>query len=164
VPVFRGDRIVAILGVANKSAQYLQEDLKSAAKLADLLWDIVGRKRAEERLKRSEEKWRNVLLLAPQAGITLDPAGKIAFANEHFLRLTGWEAGEALGRDWFENFIPREQRVQMRGVFERTMASKAWLPYSTFENEILTRSGQRLVISWRAAWTVTSQNPSVSPN
>ena len=148
VPVFREERIVAILGVGNKPSPYLQEDLDSASKLADLLWDIVERKWIEESRKRSEEKWRNILQRTPQVGIALGPSGEIVFANDHFLRLTGWESHEVLGRDWFETFIPPEVRAFVRDVFERTMGVRHDLPYSTFENEILTRSGQRLLVSW----------------
>ena len=148
VPVFREERIVAILGVGNKPSAYLQEDLDSASKLADLLWDIVERKWTEESRKRSEEKWRNILQRTPQVGITLAPSGEIVFANDHFLRLTGWESPEVLGKDWFETFIPPEKRAFMREVFERTMGVRHDLPYSTFENEILTRSGERLLVSW----------------
>ncbi|MBL8092946.1 MAG: GGDEF domain-containing protein, partial [Anaerolineales bacterium] len=50
-PVFRGDQIVAILGVGNKSSDYDQTDVAMVERLADLAWDTVGRKRAEDALR-----------------------------------------------------------------------------------------------------------------
>jgi signal transduction histidine kinase len=50
VPVLRGDLIVAILGVGNKSTDYDQRDLDVVTLLADLAWDIAERKRAETML------------------------------------------------------------------------------------------------------------------
>ncbi len=53
VPVFRGDQIVAILGVGNKLTDYNEKDIESVSLLADLAWDIAERKRAEETIKRN---------------------------------------------------------------------------------------------------------------
>ena len=154
VPVFREDRIVAILGVGNKPSEYLGQDLDSAAKLADLLWDILERKWAEESLARSESKWRNILIRTPQVGVTLDAEGRLVFANEYFLRLTGWSAGDVLGRDWFDTFIPEAERDGMRDVFRRNMSITHEIPFSTYENDILDRRGERHSISWANVQTL----------
>jgi len=44
VPVFRGDLIVAILGVGNKPRPYGEHDLAAVSLLADLAWEIAERK------------------------------------------------------------------------------------------------------------------------
>ena len=54
VPVYRGDKIVAILGVGNKKTDYDDSDVKIVSDLANMAWDIVGRIRAEEALQASE--------------------------------------------------------------------------------------------------------------
>ena len=51
VPVFRSDRLVAILGVGNKPADYGASDIETVSLLADLAWDIAERKLAEEALR-----------------------------------------------------------------------------------------------------------------
>ena len=53
VPVKRGDKIVALLGVGNKPSNYLQADIDTVAALADLAWDITERKQAETKLKET---------------------------------------------------------------------------------------------------------------
>ena len=50
VPVFRGNKIVAILGVGNKPLDYTSEDVETVSLLADLAWEITERKRMEEEL------------------------------------------------------------------------------------------------------------------
>ena len=52
VPVLRGNRIRAILGVGNKPANYDDQDVEVISLLADLAWDIAERKRAEQELRR----------------------------------------------------------------------------------------------------------------
>ncbi|MEJ2693781.1 MAG: PhnD/SsuA/transferrin family substrate-binding protein [Candidatus Thiodiazotropha sp.] len=50
VPVFRGEKITAILGVGNKPADYDEKDVKVVSLIADLAWEIAERKRVEEEL------------------------------------------------------------------------------------------------------------------
>jgi two-component system cell cycle sensor histidine kinase/response regulator CckA len=47
VPVFREGRIVAILGVGNKPADYGEKDVEMVTRFADLAWDVASRKQAE---------------------------------------------------------------------------------------------------------------------
>jgi signal transduction histidine kinase/DNA-binding NarL/FixJ family response regulator len=61
VPVMRGGKIKAILGVGNKPADYSQKDVEAMSLLADLVWETATSKRAEEALRRSEEKHRSIL-------------------------------------------------------------------------------------------------------
>jgi PAS domain S-box-containing protein len=56
VPILRGDRIVAILGVGNKLQAYNDQDIQTVTLLADLAWEITERKRAEEEVRRLNEE------------------------------------------------------------------------------------------------------------
>jgi PAS domain S-box-containing protein len=51
VPIFRKDKIVAILGVGNKPTDYNNDDIEGITYLAEVAWEIAERKRAEEALK-----------------------------------------------------------------------------------------------------------------
>ncbi|MBI5832394.1 MAG: PAS domain S-box protein [Armatimonadetes bacterium] len=53
VPVLRGERVAAILGVGNKPTDYTQTDVLAVSALADLAWTIAEHKRAEEALAAS---------------------------------------------------------------------------------------------------------------
>jgi hypothetical protein len=52
----RGGKIVAILGVSNKETNYDGMDIETVQELADLAWETVVRKQAEELLIQNEEK------------------------------------------------------------------------------------------------------------
>jgi PAS domain S-box-containing protein len=54
LPVFRGDSIVAIIGVGNKPQDYTTEDIETVSFLADFAWDITERKQAEEALRLTQ--------------------------------------------------------------------------------------------------------------
>jgi PAS domain S-box-containing protein len=53
VPVMREGKVVAILGVGNKPCDYVQKDVEIVSYLADVTWEIVRQKRAEEALQES---------------------------------------------------------------------------------------------------------------
>ena len=58
VPVLRGNQVVALLGVGNKLREYAGQEIESVSDLANLTWDIVLAKRAEDALRGSEERFR----------------------------------------------------------------------------------------------------------
>ena len=110
--------------------------------------DVTERKQTEEKLRESERKWHNILVNTPQLGISLDPEAKIVFANKHFLALTGWTEDGVLGQNWFNNFIPEECREEIRSVFQTVMQTSDTKSLSSYENEILTRNGDRRYVAW----------------
>ncbi|EMS79690.1 PAS domain-containing hybrid sensor histidine kinase/response regulator [Desulfotignum phosphitoxidans] len=110
--------------------------------------DITDRKEAEKALIESEQKWRNILVNTPQIGISLDTQAKIIFANEHFLKMTGWGRREIIGQDWFDLFIPEKKKEEIRQVFLSSINQKDTLKFSNYENEIITKSGALKNVAW----------------
>jgi signal transduction histidine kinase len=47
----REERIVSVLGVGNKPSDYNEQDVELVAYVADIVWSIVERKRAEEQMQ-----------------------------------------------------------------------------------------------------------------
>ena len=118
--------------------------------------DCIGNMLYLKQLRESERKWRNILINVPQMGITLDAEARIVFANAYFLSLTGWEEEEVMGRNWFDLFIPEHGREDVRNVFHTVMSQKDTLGFSTYENEILDRSGNLLNVAWSNVLTKDS--------
>ncbi len=55
VPIMRGDRVMAIIGVGNKPTPYTDHDIELVSFMADLSWQIVESKQSQEELRESEE-------------------------------------------------------------------------------------------------------------
>lgn len=60
--------------------------------------DITERKRAEEELRESEEKYRNMVELAPDGIATVNLKGVITSCNTAFSHLTGFSKDELVGK------------------------------------------------------------------
>jgi PAS domain S-box-containing protein len=111
-----------------------------------MLADITERRRAEEELRNSERRFRAVLENMSLIGLMLDREGRVLLANDFLLRLTGWEREEVLGRDWFDTFVPADIRGEVRSIFDRTIGTGLFPVH--FENEIVTRRGERRMVAW----------------
>lgn len=59
VPVIRDERIVAVLGVGNKGIDYTTRDAEEVAYLADVTWEIIDGRRAQQELKHANELLAN---------------------------------------------------------------------------------------------------------
>jgi two-component system cell cycle sensor histidine kinase/response regulator CckA len=97
-------------------------------------------------LLESERRFRLVLEKIALAGVMLDREGHITLANDCLLDLTGWTREELLGRSWFELFLPAEIRSEIESLFFNTI-EKGRFP-KRYENEILTRKGEKRLIAW----------------
>lgn len=56
IPVISRDRIVAVVGVANKAEPYTGTDVSQLTQIMDVVWKIADRQQAEERLRRFAEQ------------------------------------------------------------------------------------------------------------
>jgi PAS domain S-box-containing protein len=75
----------------------------------------------------------------------LHPDGSVAFFNDHCEQITGWSRKEALGKDWFTNFLPERQRPPVRAVFRDLIEA---VEENEYENPILTRCGEERIVAW----------------
>jgi len=60
--------------------------------------DITDRKRAEEALSASEERWRSLFELAPDGFITVNLKGFVTSINDAFAKITGFSDEEIVGK------------------------------------------------------------------
>jgi PAS domain S-box-containing protein len=106
--------------------------------------DVTAARAARTALRESEQRFRGILETVRSIALCLDTSGKVMFANDHFLKLTGWSREEVIGTDYFPRFVPTDHEVAE--IFHARVAVGGFPTY--YENEILTRDGASRTILW----------------
>jgi PAS domain S-box-containing protein len=98
VPIFDGDKMVALTGVGNKNTDYNASDARQLELMMDGIWKILQRKRAVVDLRKSEERYR---LLADNAtdGIWIFHLSDFTFSyvSPAMEELSGYTPAEFIG-------------------------------------------------------------------
>jgi PAS domain S-box-containing protein len=104
--------------------------------------NITQRKRAEEALRESEERYRRLVETAPEVIYSLSAGdGMIASLNPAFERITGWSRAEWLGKP-FEFLVHPDDLTLAMETFQQVLRGET--PPS-YELRILSKSGEYLI-------------------
>jgi PAS domain S-box-containing protein len=90
--------------------------------------------------------------------ITLSGKSELTHCNDYFLRFTGWARSEVIGCNWFERFVPRENRGLPGEFSGLTGPPDSW----QHEQEIVCRSKKRALIRWNNSAVINSSGEVVS--
>jgi PAS domain S-box-containing protein len=115
---------------------------------ARLQQEIVQREQAEQALRRSEAKYRDLVENSNSIILQMDTEGNITFFNQFAQEFFGYTEEEILGRGVIGTIVPTEQQGDMdmeamvRNVLREPEA------YRTSENENVRRNGERVWVAW----------------
>jgi PAS domain S-box-containing protein len=93
-----------------------------------------------------EKRFRLTLEDIDLAAVAINRQGQITFCNNCFLRVTGWQRSEVIGKDWIDNFLPAESKKEVSKVIQ-SMANHEQFP-SQLEFLVKTSDGKSRLISW----------------
>ncbi len=114
-------------------------------RIACILRDITERKRAEETLRDAKEFSENLIRTANVIILSLDMGGNVTLFNQAAEEITGYTFAELKGKNW-SILVSRDRFPHVWEEFDRLVAGTA---SQTFENPILTKTGEERYIAWR---------------
>ncbi len=95
IPVFDGEHIVAVAGVANKANDYDESDIRAIESMMNDTWRLIRRKRAEEELQKSATNYRAIFDSANDAIFVHDiETAMILSANKKACQMYGYTKEE----------------------------------------------------------------------
>ncbi|UCG17038.1 MAG: sigma 54-interacting transcriptional regulator, partial [Phycisphaerales bacterium] len=97
VPIFDGERIVAVVAVANKEGEYEEGDVRQLTLLIGGIWRFAQHQRAEEAVRESRTFLQTIIDGIPEAVLVIDRDYRVVLANRATRELAGLE--DPLARD-----------------------------------------------------------------
>ncbi len=105
--------------------------------------ELAERKRVEEALRDSEEKYRTVLESNPDPVVVYDMDGKVTYLNPAFERVFGWTLEERLGQK-MAVFVPEETWPETQTMIDKVKTGES---FSGIETRRYTKKGDIMAVS-----------------
>ena len=119
----------------------------SIAYFSTVAHDISERKKSEEKLRESEEKYRMFVNTSPDTVITTDMKAKITFASSRTLDYFGYKPEELLEMNSFDLIVPEEREKAIK-AFQNTL-KKGFVRNAEFT--LLKKDGSKFIAEINAA-------------
>jgi two-component system, LuxR family, sensor kinase FixL len=128
--------------------------LERIARVAEELGPLVERRRAEEALAASQERFQAVTEAAHDAIVSADSSGRLLTWNRGAERIFGWTADEIIGRPLTVLIPERFRRLHEDGIARVRRTGRSKLAGSVVELAALRRDGSEFPIELSiGAWS-----------
>jgi PAS domain S-box-containing protein len=119
---------------------------KRSADMA-IVRNITERKQAEDRLQEERDKAQRYLEVANVIFIVIQANQQVSLINRKGCEVLGYKEKEIIGKNWFDSFIPKRLRNEVKTVFDKLVKGDIE-PVEYFENPVTTKSGEEKIIAW----------------
>ncbi len=158
VPVRKGARIIGVLFVqSHLSGAYTGQDLETLQTLADQCGGALDRVYAEEALRESQQRFRDLFENSPDAIFVEDLNGTVLDVNLAGCLLNSLTREQLIGKNILTDLVPEARREEIRRDFEK-MASGKW---AQVESESLNAEGRVTPVEVRASRIEYSGRPAL---
>jgi PAS domain S-box-containing protein len=106
VPVFDGDAIVAVVGVANKASDYTRADELQVSLLMDSVWKVVAQRRTAEEYARLAARMQHYVESSPVILFGLEftnEGAQLRWASGNVENYLGYSVEETATLDWWRS-------------------------------------------------------------
>jgi PAS domain S-box-containing protein len=157
-PIRKGESVIGVLFVQSRqSGSYSENDLHTLQTLADQCSGALERVRAEEELRQSQRRFRELFENSPDAIFVEDMQGNVLDANQCACRLHGLTREQLVGKNAIEALVPPERREQARAEFHRLAAGTL----TTFESESIRTDGRVIPVEIRVVRIQFENSPAL---
>jgi len=107
--------------------------------------EILHKTYLENQSILQEKRWLKLLEEVELIVVEISREGAIRYVNPYYLKLTGFERTEVVGKNWFMGFIPDSETRQ---VYDDMLVHLSDESHAHYKNQIITKAGNELSISW----------------
>ncbi len=147
-PALIEGKLVGQIALANCATQYSDDDLVVIERLSKLYAIAIQRHQMEETIRKERDLAKRYLDISGMIIVGLDTQGDISLINKAGKKVLEVNDEDIIGKNWFKNFLPVENRSSVKQVFYKLMAGTIE-PVEFYEDPILTSNGEKKIISWQ---------------
>ncbi|MCP4579336.1 MAG: PAS domain S-box protein, partial [Deltaproteobacteria bacterium] len=125
------------------SFSFLRDNKRKPTSLLGITRDISARRRAEEVLRESEEKYRTILETIEDGYFEVDLGGNLTFFNDSLCKILGYPKDELLGIN-NRQYTDKENAKDLYQTFNRVYTTGK--PDRGFDWEIIKKDGTKIII------------------
>ncbi len=115
-----------------------------------IVHDLSEQKRAEKALREEKERTQRYLDIANTILLVISRDQKVSLINRKGCEVLGYEEEDIIGKNWFELVIAPNQQESTKKLFDQLIQGHAE-SIDYYENEIITRQGEKRLIAWHNA-------------
>jgi len=109
--------------------------------------DVTSHNRTEELLRQERDKAQRYLDIAGAILVVIQADQRIGLLNRRGCEILGANEEDAIGRNWFDCFVPERVREDVRGAFTQLMAGRVE-PVEYYENPVVASDSSERLIAW----------------
>jgi PAS domain S-box-containing protein len=117
------------------------------ARLVGIDTDITARKHAELALQRERDRAQQYLDIAGSMIVVLDVRERVVMVNRRACAVLGLSEAEAIGRNWYDSFVPTANREQERAEYRELLAGRRGTD-NQIETLVRNRRGEVRIVAW----------------
>jgi len=125
------------------TASFIRGPDGKPVEIVGVLRDITERKRSEEALRESEERFRSLVESTVDLVWELDEGGVYTYVSPRIRDILGYEPQEVLGKR-ATDFMPQEEAERVAAIFASAVASEE--PFSFVEEAYLKKDGHPVTV------------------
>ncbi len=125
----------------------VKDQFGKLSRIVGIADDISKRKQAEEELAKERKRVSSFLDIAESLIVGINRDMTVSIVNRKTCEVLEYSEQEMTDINWFETFIPGEEREVVTQVFQRLINGEIE-PMKHFNNRIVSKSGHIIMIRW----------------
>lgn len=105
-------------------------------------------KKLFKELKIEIEFSNTIIQTSPAFFVAIKPDGKVMMMNETMLHALGYMEEEVIGKDYFNNFVPAQDRAELIKIFQNL---SRYQQHTFVGCNLLTKDGRTLIAEWHGS-------------
>jgi PAS domain S-box-containing protein len=150
IPVVAGKEVYGTLNFSSpapRATPFTAAEREILSLMGQWVGSEIHRQQTERSLQQEKDTAQRYLDVAGVMLLIIGADQKVTLINRKGSELLGYAEQDIIGRNWFDAFVPPDDRESLRQSFEKLVTGQEDFP-EYFQNPVLTAGGEERLIAW----------------